>query len=100
MAAALAYRDFMVGNHTDAGQVKWLAGKGIDLIRGDGKLAGPGVIEVARSGARRCSHGRPNFRRMTSENSRPYRPLAQCEDADSPLSESVSVAGRGCLYCW
>ena len=46
MAAALAYRDFMVANHTDAGQVAWLAGKGIDLIRGTGALAGPGAVEV------------------------------------------------------
>jgi dihydrolipoamide dehydrogenase len=36
----------MVSDHTDAGQVKWLASKGIDLIRGTGKLAGPGVVEV------------------------------------------------------
>jgi dihydrolipoamide dehydrogenase len=46
VAAALAYRDYMVADHTDAGQVKWLASKGIGLIRGTGKLAGPGVVEV------------------------------------------------------
>jgi dihydrolipoamide dehydrogenase len=46
VAAALAYRDFMVSNHTDAGQQAWLASKGIDLIRGTGRLAGPGVVEV------------------------------------------------------
>ena len=46
VAAALAYRDFMVGHHTDDGQVAWLAGKGIDLLRGTGALAGPGVVEV------------------------------------------------------
>jgi pyruvate/2-oxoglutarate dehydrogenase complex dihydrolipoamide dehydrogenase (E3) component len=44
--AALDYRDFMVSDYSDAGQVRWLAGKGIDLIRGTGRLAGPGVIEV------------------------------------------------------
>ena len=44
--AALAYRDFMVSNYSDAGQQAWLASKGIDLIRGTGKLAGPGVVEV------------------------------------------------------
>ena len=44
--AALAYRDFMVSDYSDAGQVRWLAGKGIDLIRGTGRLTGPGVIEV------------------------------------------------------
>jgi len=46
VGAALAYRDFMVANYSDAGQQAWLAGKGIDLIRGTGTLAGPGVVEV------------------------------------------------------
>src|SRR5580692_8126600 len=44
--AALAWRDYMVSNHTDTGQQAWLASKGIDLLRGTGKLAGPGVVEV------------------------------------------------------
>ena len=44
--AALAYRDFMVSNYSDAGQQRWLAGKRIDLLRGTGRLAGPGVVEV------------------------------------------------------
>jgi pyruvate/2-oxoglutarate dehydrogenase complex dihydrolipoamide dehydrogenase (E3) component len=47
--AALAYRDFMVSNYSDAGQQAWLAGKGIDLIRGTGRLAGPGAVEVGGS---------------------------------------------------
>jgi pyruvate/2-oxoglutarate dehydrogenase complex dihydrolipoamide dehydrogenase (E3) component len=46
VAAALAWRDFMVSNYSDAGQLRWLAGRGIDLIRGRGRLAGPGVVEV------------------------------------------------------
>src|SRR5215468_9983964 len=44
--AALAWRDFMVSNYSDAGQERWLASKGIDLLRGTGKLAGIGVVEV------------------------------------------------------
>jgi pyruvate/2-oxoglutarate dehydrogenase complex dihydrolipoamide dehydrogenase (E3) component len=44
--AALAWRDFMVSNYSDAGQERWLADTGIDLIRGSGKLAGVGVVEV------------------------------------------------------
>jgi pyruvate/2-oxoglutarate dehydrogenase complex dihydrolipoamide dehydrogenase (E3) component len=47
VAAALAWRDFMVSDYSDAGQERWLAGKGIALIRGTGRLAGPGVVEVA-----------------------------------------------------
>ncbi len=46
VAAALAYRDFMVSNHTDDGAAAWLAGKGIDLLRGTGTLDGPGVVVV------------------------------------------------------
>jgi dihydrolipoamide dehydrogenase len=45
-AAALAWRDSMVSGYSDAGQERWLASKGIDLIRGTGRLAGPGVVEV------------------------------------------------------
>ena len=46
VAAALAWRDFMVSDYSDAGQQRWLADKGIDLLRGTGRLAGPGVVEV------------------------------------------------------
>jgi pyruvate/2-oxoglutarate dehydrogenase complex dihydrolipoamide dehydrogenase (E3) component len=44
--AALAWRDFMVSEYSDAGQERWLAGQGIDLLRGSGRLAGQGVVEV------------------------------------------------------
>ena len=44
--AALAWRDFMVSDYSDAGQEKWLADNDIDLLRGTGRLAGPGVVEV------------------------------------------------------
>ncbi|HEU4454668.1 MAG TPA: NAD(P)/FAD-dependent oxidoreductase [Longimicrobium sp.] len=44
--AALAWRDFMVSDYSDAGPRRWLAEHGIDLLRGHGRLAGPGVVEV------------------------------------------------------
>jgi pyruvate/2-oxoglutarate dehydrogenase complex dihydrolipoamide dehydrogenase (E3) component len=44
--AALAWRDYMVSDYSDAGQERWLAEHGIDLLRGDGRLAGTGVVEV------------------------------------------------------
>ncbi len=46
VAAALAWRDFMVSDYSDAGQEHWLAEHGITLLRGTGRLAGTGVIEV------------------------------------------------------
>ena len=44
--AALAWRDFMVSNYSDAGQQRWLADNGITLLRGRGRLAGVGVVDV------------------------------------------------------
>jgi pyruvate/2-oxoglutarate dehydrogenase complex dihydrolipoamide dehydrogenase (E3) component len=46
VAAALDWRDYMVSDHSDAGQERWLADKGIALLRGSGTLAGPGAVEV------------------------------------------------------
>jgi pyruvate/2-oxoglutarate dehydrogenase complex dihydrolipoamide dehydrogenase (E3) component len=46
LEAVFAWRDFMVSDHTDAGQERWLADNGIALLRGEGRLAGPGVVEV------------------------------------------------------
>ena len=44
--AVFAWRDFMVSDYSDAGQERWLADHDIDLLRGTGRLAGPGVVEV------------------------------------------------------
>jgi pyruvate/2-oxoglutarate dehydrogenase complex dihydrolipoamide dehydrogenase (E3) component len=44
--AALAWRDFMVSEYSDAGQERWLADNGIALLRGSGRLAGTGTVEV------------------------------------------------------
>jgi len=44
--AVLAWRDVMVSNYSDAGQQRWLADRGVDLLRGRGQLAGPGAVDV------------------------------------------------------
>jgi pyruvate/2-oxoglutarate dehydrogenase complex dihydrolipoamide dehydrogenase (E3) component len=44
--ATFAWRDFMTSNWSDEGQERWLADSGIDLLRGTGRLAGPGAVEV------------------------------------------------------
>ena len=36
----------MVSDYSDAGQERWLASRGIGLLRGTGRLAGTGVVEV------------------------------------------------------
>src|SRR3954447_4845424 len=44
--AALAWRDFMVSEWSDVAQECWLTARGIDLLRGTGRLVGPGVVEI------------------------------------------------------
>jgi pyruvate/2-oxoglutarate dehydrogenase complex dihydrolipoamide dehydrogenase (E3) component len=44
--SALAWRDFMVSDHDDAGQVEWLDGEGIDLLRGEARITGPNTVTV------------------------------------------------------
>ncbi|HEY3188782.1 MAG TPA: NAD(P)/FAD-dependent oxidoreductase, partial [Solirubrobacteraceae bacterium] len=46
VAAALAWRDFMVRGYDDSGPQRWAEGEGIVVLRGAGRLAGPGVVEV------------------------------------------------------
>ena len=43
---ALAWRDFMVSNYEDSAEERWLRETGIDLLRGSGRIAGPGVVVV------------------------------------------------------
>src|SRR5829696_3815953 len=43
---AFAWRDFQVSDYDDAGQVKWMEGEGIDLLRGSARLDGPGKVIV------------------------------------------------------
>jgi pyruvate/2-oxoglutarate dehydrogenase complex dihydrolipoamide dehydrogenase (E3) component len=59
--AALAQRDYMTSDWHDDGQLPWLEGKGIELHRGSGRLAGERAVEVTagdgssrRLGARRA----------------------------------------------
>jgi pyruvate/2-oxoglutarate dehydrogenase complex dihydrolipoamide dehydrogenase (E3) component len=46
-AAAFAWRDFMVSGYDDSGQASWAVGEGIEVLRGAGRLAGPGRVMVA-----------------------------------------------------
>jgi pyruvate/2-oxoglutarate dehydrogenase complex dihydrolipoamide dehydrogenase (E3) component len=43
---ALDWRDFMVSNYSDTTAAQWLADRGVALLRGHGRLAGTGVVEV------------------------------------------------------
>jgi pyruvate/2-oxoglutarate dehydrogenase complex dihydrolipoamide dehydrogenase (E3) component len=44
--AALAWRDFMVSSYDDAGEEAWARGAGVEVLRGEGRLAGPHTVAV------------------------------------------------------
>jgi pyruvate/2-oxoglutarate dehydrogenase complex dihydrolipoamide dehydrogenase (E3) component len=44
--AAFKWRDFQVNYHDDSGGQRWAEGKGIDVLRGDGRFTGPGTVAV------------------------------------------------------
>ncbi|MDQ1083147.1 NAD(P)/FAD-dependent oxidoreductase [Microbacterium sp. SORGH_AS_0344] len=46
VAAVLRRRDTMTSDYNDSGQVEWLQGAGIDLVRGHGRLTGERTVNV------------------------------------------------------
>jgi pyruvate/2-oxoglutarate dehydrogenase complex dihydrolipoamide dehydrogenase (E3) component len=46
VAAVLKWRDFQVSDWDDAAQAAWAESAGIAVIRGEGRLAGPGAVAV------------------------------------------------------
>ena len=60
VGAALAWRDSIVGNWDDSGQLPWLEERHVTLIRGAARLAGEKVVEVGGpdGGVRRLTAGR------------------------------------------
>ena len=44
--AAFEWRDFQVSSYDDSGQEEWLKSVGIELIRGEGRIAGRGRVAV------------------------------------------------------
>jgi pyruvate/2-oxoglutarate dehydrogenase complex dihydrolipoamide dehydrogenase (E3) component len=43
---AFEWRDFMVSDYDDSGKVRWYEDKSIDVLRGTGRIAGPGQVSV------------------------------------------------------
>jgi pyruvate/2-oxoglutarate dehydrogenase complex dihydrolipoamide dehydrogenase (E3) component len=45
-AGAFEWRDFMVSGYEDGAKAEYLEGRGIDVLRGPARLAGPGRVDV------------------------------------------------------
>ena len=46
LEAIFCWRDWVTSNWVDDGQVEWLEGQRVDLVRGRGRVVRPGVVEV------------------------------------------------------
>jgi pyruvate/2-oxoglutarate dehydrogenase complex dihydrolipoamide dehydrogenase (E3) component len=44
--AAFEWRDFMVANYEDGAKADYLEGQGVEVLRGEARLAGPGSVDV------------------------------------------------------
>jgi pyruvate/2-oxoglutarate dehydrogenase complex dihydrolipoamide dehydrogenase (E3) component len=93
VTAAFAQRDFMTSNWTDDGQLPWLRDRGIDLVRGSGRLDGDRVIAV---GERRLQARRAVVLATGTKASLPPVPgLAEAEPWDNrDVTAAKSVPRR------
>jgi len=93
----LERRNGFTSNWSDEGQAKWVAGTGIDLFRGTGRLAGPKRVEIeGRDGASRTLIARHAV--VASTGSRallpPIEGLAQARPWTSREATSAQAAPR------
>lgn len=109
VAATLAWRDAMVHDWDDSGQVDWLASAGIDLVRGHARLDGEKTVRVeASDGAQRVLRARHAVAVCTGSAALlPDTPgLAEAEPwtsreatAVQQVPVSLAVVGGGVVAC-
>lgn len=66
--AVLARRDAMVADWDDGGQVSWVEGAGIALVRGLGRIVGPRLVEVVAEEPDADPDGLPRTRRLAARH--------------------------------
>ena len=103
VAEIFAWRDWMVSDWDDAGQVKWLEGQNVELVRGTGRVVRPGVVEAD---GRELEYDRLVIATGSSPVSPPVEGLEEVEawsTADATSSHEVPasliVIGGGVAGC-
>ena len=101
--AVLGWRDRITGGWDDSGQVPWLEARGVTLIRGTARLAGPRVVEVTGGAGENPTTRRLEARRavIVATGSRAALPpvpgLAQANAWDNRDITAVKVLPRRLL---
>jgi pyruvate/2-oxoglutarate dehydrogenase complex dihydrolipoamide dehydrogenase (E3) component len=103
MKGIFGWRDWITDDWDDAGQVKWLAGQNVELVRGVGRVARPGVVEV---GERELEYDQLVVATGSSPVSPPLEGLEEVDSwttADATSSHeipaSLIVMGGGVAGC-
>ncbi len=68
VAAVLARRDQMVSDWDDSGQVSWVEGAGLTLVRGLGRIVGPRLVEVVAEEPDADPDDLPRARRLAARH--------------------------------
>ena len=68
VAAVLARRDQMVSDWDDSGQVSWVEGAGLTLVRGLGRIVGPRLVEVVAEEPDADPDDLPRTRRLAARH--------------------------------
>jgi dihydrolipoamide dehydrogenase len=101
-AGVLARRDYFASNWKDDGQVKWLDGAGIALLRGSGRITGSRSVEVAgqRLTARQAVVVATGTTAVIPEALAGTRPWTSREATSAPAApDSLVVVGGGVVGC-
>jgi pyruvate/2-oxoglutarate dehydrogenase complex dihydrolipoamide dehydrogenase (E3) component len=91
-AATLRRRDGFTSHWDDAGQVRWLEGSHIDLVRGHGRLTGPRRVEVTGNGGTTVLSARHAVALATG--SEPALPPVPGLDAARPWTTKAATSAK------
>ena len=85
----------MVSDYSDAGQERWLADRGIDLLRGTGRLAGPCAVEV--DGVRNTTDAHRARQRRRADHPADPGPARARRGVDEPRGDRHEGGARRLL---
>lgn len=92
VSQTLKRRDSLAGNWDDSGQVSWLEGAGVTLLRGHGRIAGDRVVEVEDEHGVVTRHDATRAVVVATGTSASAPPITGLDTADAWDSRDITTA--------